>query len=238
MVSKRFEICNHTCPHKRAQSGRRKEGHRDCYVYPVNGSACKNHAKNAKLHPECSIECPAFSGQTTRPLTNEDWVMWASAVSDIYPKLREQIPPQFQVQDDDSDVEIDNGVRGGSSSGGGATAQSTPYPGIFPVHPEKLVPDDKQYKYLVLKRFNFKVVLSTFACSLVVAYSAFADNLARNDMSRVNYAHGIPYNICMLFAFLSIACHAMGAVVSGRGAVLCSDPDLIGEKHHTEKEFK
>ncbi|KIL59936.1 hypothetical protein M378DRAFT_199975 [Amanita muscaria Koide BX008] len=32
------------------------------------------------------------------------------------------------------------------------------------VDPEKLVSDDKQYKYLV-KRFNFKVVLSTFACS-------------------------------------------------------------------------
>ncbi|KIL54176.1 hypothetical protein M378DRAFT_19150 [Amanita muscaria Koide BX008] len=67
--------------------------------------------------------------------------MWASAVSDIYPELREQIPPQFQVQDDDSDVseihqvEIDNGVRGGSSSGGGATAQSTPYPGVFPAPP-------------------------------------------------------------------------------------------------------
>ncbi|KAM6492180.1 hypothetical protein JOM56_011904 [Amanita muscaria] len=115
--------------------------------------------------------------------------------------------------------------------GGNLTTSNTP------VDPEKLVPDDKQYKYLV-KRFNFKVILSTFACSLVVTYSAFADNLARNNMSRVNYAHGIPYNICMLLAFLSIACHAMGAVVSGRGAVLCSDPDLIGEKHHTEKEFK
>ncbi|KIL58240.1 hypothetical protein M378DRAFT_200584 [Amanita muscaria Koide BX008] len=103
--------------------------------------------------------------------------------------------------------------------------------------PEKLVPDEQQYKYLG-KRFNFKVVLSTFACSLVVAYTGFANNMARNNMSRINYAHGIPYNICMLLAYLAIACHAVSAVISGRGAVLCSDPDLIGEKHHTIKEFK
>ncbi|KIL58252.1 hypothetical protein M378DRAFT_15684 [Amanita muscaria Koide BX008] len=101
---------------------------------------------------------------------------------------------------------------------------------------EKGAPDDLQYKYLV-KRFNFKVVLSTFACSLVVAYMAFVNNVART-LSRINYAHGIPFNICMLLGFLSISLHALSTIVSSRGAVLCSDPELIEEKKYKVEDFK
>lgn len=101
---------------------------------------------------------------------------------------------------------------------------------------EKDAPDDLQYKYLV-KRFNFKVVLSTFACSLVVAYMTFVNNVARS-ISHINYAQGIPFNICMLLAFLSISLHALSTIISSRGAVLCSDPELIKEKKYKVEDFK
>ncbi|KAM6497223.1 hypothetical protein JOM56_007696 [Amanita muscaria] len=95
MPAQGFEICSHTCIHQLAQSGRRQGQYRDCYVYPKNGSACKRHAKNANMHSSCDNECPAFTGPKTRDLKDEDWVRWAKAVAQIYPKLFDDIPLQF-----------------------------------------------------------------------------------------------------------------------------------------------
>jgi hypothetical protein len=36
--------------------------------------------------------------------------------------------------------------------------------------------------------------------------------------------NGIPHDIGLLFSFLAIAFHAGNIIISGRGAVLCSDP--------------
>ena len=54
----------------------------------------------------------------------------------------------------------------------------------------------------------------------------------------MNYAHGIPYNFFLLLAFLAIACHGGSSVLSGRGAVLCSDPDMMDTQRHTVHDFK
>ena len=98
MPARGFEICNHSCFHRLAQSGRRQSQYRDCYVYPKDGSACKQHAKNAKMHPSCNSGCPAFNGPKTRDLTDEEWVRWAKAIAQIYPKLLDDIPLQFRHQ--------------------------------------------------------------------------------------------------------------------------------------------
>ena len=42
--------------------------------------------------------------------------------------------------------------------------------------------------------------------------------------------NGIPRDIGFLFSFLAIAFHAGGIIISGRGAVLCSDPDAKGKR--------
>ena len=40
--------------------------------------------------------------------------------------------------------------------------------------------------------------------------------------------NGIPRDIGLLFSFLAIAFHAGNIIISGRGAVLCSDPYVTG----------
>ncbi|KAK2467611.1 hypothetical protein APHAL10511_000466 [Amanita phalloides] len=40
--------------------------------------------------------------------------------------------------------------------------------------------------------------------------------------------NGIPYDVALLFSFLAIAFHAGSIIISGRGAVLCSDPYVTG----------
>jgi len=42
--------------------------------------------------------------------------------------------------------------------------------------------------------------------------------------------NGIPHDIGLLFSFLAIAFHAGSIIISGRGAVLCSDPDAKGRR--------
>ena len=42
--------------------------------------------------------------------------------------------------------------------------------------------------------------------------------------------NGIPRDIGLLFSFLAIAFHAGSIIISGRGAVLCSDPYVTGKR--------
>ena len=71
---------------------------------------------------------------------------------------------------------------------------------------------------------------------MIVAYIGYVNNVAVKD--RVNYAHGIPYNFFRLLAFLAIACHGGSSVLAGRGAVLCSDPDMMDAHHYKAEDPK
>ncbi|KAF8630997.1 hypothetical protein AX15_002688 [Amanita polypyramis BW_CC] len=89
----------------------------------------------------------------------------------------------------------------------------------------------ERYKSFV-HQFNVKVALSTFACSLIVAHASLVNGIARThqDGSSKGYiGNGIPYNVGLLLSFLAIAFHAASIIISGRGAVLCSDLHVIGQ---------
>ncbi|KAF8338634.1 hypothetical protein F5887DRAFT_919929 [Amanita rubescens] len=83
---------------------------------------------------------------------------------------------------------------------------------------------DKQYESLI-KRFNMKVTLSTFACTLIVTYYALVNAIV-TSINKRHIGRGIPFNVGLLLSFIAIGFHAGSAIVAGRAAVLCSDPHL------------
>jgi hypothetical protein len=76
---------------------------------------------------------------------------------------------------------------------------------------------------------------STFACALIVTYCNLINALVTNVNK--DLVGGIAFNIGLLLSFISIALHAGSAIVAGRAAVVCSEPDLKSQTHRDGHYF-
>ncbi len=76
---------------------------------------------------------------------------------------------------------------------------------------------------------------STFACALIVTYCNLINALVTNVNK--DLIGSIAFNIGLLLSFLAIALHAGSAIVAGRAAVVCSEPDLKAQPHRSEQYF-
>ncbi|KAF8628066.1 hypothetical protein AX17_006069 [Amanita inopinata Kibby_2008] len=94
--------------------------------------------------------------------------------------------------------------------------------------------EEKKYKSL-MNQFNVQIALSTFACTLIVAFCAFVNAvISRHNGGR---GHGIPFNVGVLLGFLAIAFHAGNIVISGRGAALCSGWHVVDKPERPVSYF-
>ncbi|KAF8338635.1 hypothetical protein F5887DRAFT_1077572 [Amanita rubescens] len=94
---------------------------------------------------------------------------------------------------------------------------------------------NKEYYESLVRRFTMQVTLSTFACALIVTYCNLINALVTNINK--DLIGGIAFNIGLLLSFISIALHAGSAIVAGRAAVVCSEPDLKSQTYRDEHYF-